>query len=203
MKTKFFISILTILFTSFTLCNAQISNAQEADTDSEAPTISKGLTASVGLNFSNLSGSEADSKMGFYASLGWNSGNSRGWIAQMDVFYSRGGCQADGGDLKMNLDYIGWKIDYLFKTVEDLYLGFGYGMSFCVSAKYNYSGETFDVEDDNFYDMSIPLVARYYFKNNLYVDARYNFGMFPTIGEAKFFGDGCNRGFTASVGIIF
>ncbi|KIA90766.1 porin family protein [Kaistella jeonii] len=134
----------------------------------------------AGMNVSNLSNSTdaAKSKVGFYAGVLMNAPIAEKFSIQPEVLYSSKGAQSDGGDVKLNLDYISVPVMFQYNATPSLYLEAGPEFGFIISAKLKVGGGTMDVKDTfNGFDLGIGLGAGYYFIPSVGINARYVAGV--------------------------
>jgi len=150
--------------------------AQKTPTASSSP-VRFGLKA--GLNISNISNSDLNSKAGFYGGVFANIPVAQDFSVQPEVLYSGLGGKAKGNsNIKLNTDYIAVPVMLQYNLIPNLYVEAGPQFGFLISAKGKGTGASVDVKD-NFktFDFGLGLGAGYYFTQNIGVNVRYTAGI--------------------------
>ena len=135
-------------------------------------TFAQQFGAKAGLNVSNLSNSDLNSKAGFYAGVFMNAPLSSQFNIQPELLYN--GLGAKKGDNKLNLDYISVPVMFQYKATPEFFLEAGPQFGFLVSAKAN----SIDIKDEtNSFDFGLGLGAGYWFTDKIGANARYVAGL--------------------------
>ncbi|SEH32787.1 porin family protein [Chryseobacterium culicis] len=150
--------------------------AQKTSTASSSP-VRFGLKA--GLNISNISNSDLNSKAGFYGGVFANIPVAQDFSVQPEVLYSGMGAKFKANsDTKVNLDYISIPFMLQYNALPNLYLEAGPQFSFLVNSKFKNNSNSADAKDIfKTFDFGIGLGAGYYFTQNIGITARYVAGL--------------------------
>ncbi|MGH1517173.1 porin family protein [Chryseobacterium sp. JK1] len=151
--------------------------AQKTSTSTSTGSARFGLKA--GLNISNLSGGDFNSKAGFYGGVFANIPVAQDFSFQPEVLYSGMGAKTKANsDVKANLDYISVPLMIQYNALPNLYVEAGPQFSFLVNSKIKYRSNSTDGKDlFKSFDFGIGLGAGYYFTQNIGVTARYVAGL--------------------------
>ncbi|RXM38892.1 PorT family protein [Chryseobacterium sp. CH21] len=133
----------------------------------------------AGLNISNISNSDLNSKAGFYGGVFANIPVAQDFSVQPEVLYSGLGGKAKGNsNAKINMDYIAVPVMLQYNLIPNLYVEAGPQFGFLVSAKAKSNGVSGDIKDNlKTFDFGIGLGAGYYFTQNIGVNVRYTAGL--------------------------
>ncbi|MDO5616585.1 MAG: porin family protein [Cruoricaptor ignavus] len=126
----------------------------------------------AGMNVSNVSNSDAKSKVGFNAGVFMNAPIAESFSIQPEVLYNNLG--AKNGNTTLNLDYIAVPVMFQYKATPEFYLEAGPEFGFLVSAKAKNNGNKADVKDGmETFNFGVGVGAGYYFTQNIGINARY------------------------------
>lgn len=133
----------------------------------------------AGLNISNISNSDLNSKAGFYGGVFANIPVAKDFSVQPEVLYSgMGGKDKSNSNVKLNMDYIAVPVMLQYNLIPNLYVEAGPQFGFLISAKGKGNGVSVDVKDNlKTFDFGIGLGAGYYFTQNIGVNVRYTAGL--------------------------
>ncbi|SIQ09656.1 MULTISPECIES: porin family protein [unclassified Chryseobacterium] len=172
------------IFLSLTLIAGTFAFAQSTSTSTDASTpltssskIKFGLKA--GLNVSNLSNMDMNSKAGFYGGAFVNIPVSKDFSVQPEVLYSAAGAKEKGGsNAKLNLEYLSVPVMFQYKALPNLYVEAGPQFNFLIDARLKKSASTGALKNaTQSFDFGIGLGAGYYFTKNIGINLRYNAGL--------------------------
>lgn len=164
----------------------------------------------AGMNVSNIGGKDTDNnknKIGYFAGLAAEYAFSDTWAIAPEVLYSAQGFKVKEGDVTASFkgDYINVPIFAKYYLTDNWSVGLGPQLGFNVSAKVKtkVDGETATQKIDsdlyNSFDFGMGIATSYKITDNLYVDARYNYGFTKVFKDAKNY----NRVFQLGVGYNF
>lgn len=136
-----------------------------------------------GLNFANLTGDAEDNSMRVSFHVGGLAEIklTNKFAIQPELLFSSQGAKFDTNTsekLVYDLSYINIPVMAKFYATPQFYLEAGPQISFIVSAKAKYDGDSEDIKDEfNSTDFGLGLGAGYNFTDNLYAGLRYNAGL--------------------------
>ncbi|PKF75930.1 porin family protein [Chryseobacterium sp. PMSZPI] len=166
------------IFLGLALVAGTFAFAQKTSTNTAASSpVRFGLKA--GLNVSNISNSDTNSKAGFYGGVFANIPVAQDFSVQPEVLYSGMGAKSkyDSSD-KINLDYIAVPVMFQYNALPNLYLEAGPQFGFLVGAKLKTNSGSLDIKDSTkTFDFGLGLGAGYYFTPNIGVNVRYVAGL--------------------------
>ncbi len=135
-------------------------------------TFAQQFGAKAGLNVSNVSNSELNSKAGFYGGVFMNAPLSSQFNIQPELLYNSLG--AKKGDVKLNLDYISVPVMFQYKATPEFFLEAGPQFGFLINAKAKEGSHSLDIKDEtNGFDFGFGLGAGYWFTDKIGANARY------------------------------
>ncbi|MDQ8750732.1 porin family protein [Elizabethkingia miricola] len=140
----------------------------------------------AGGNLSDLTNSDAKSKIGFYAGAFMNAPISSEFSIQPEVVYSQQGAKGKNNafstDSRLNLGYINVPVMVQYNATPDFYLEAGPEFGFLVDAQSKYTaanGQTIKysgTDGYNTFNFGMGLGVGYKFTSNLGINARYTAG---------------------------
>ncbi len=139
-------------------------------------TFAQQFGAKAGLNVSNLSNSELNSKAGFYAGVFMNAPLSAQFNIQPELLYNNLGAKESG--YKLNLDYISVPVMFQYKATPQFFLEAGPQFNVLVSAKAKEGSNSIDIKDEvKGFDFGLGLGAGYWFTEKIGANVRYVAGL--------------------------
>lgn len=149
----------------------------------------------AGLNVSNISNFESNSKAGFYGGLFATIPVAQDFSVQPEILYSGLGAKSKyDSNTKVNLDYIAVPVMFQYNALPNLYVEAGPQFGFLVSAKGKDNNSSVDIKDDlKTFDFGLGLGAGYYFTPNIGVNLRYVAGL-TDIAKDRIGGDSSRNG---------
>lgn len=169
------------------------------------------LGAKAGVNFSNITDSDMDSKTGFHVGVLAEAFLSERFSIQPEILYSTQGAEIknDNSSLKVDLEYINVPIMAKYYVADGFNIQAGPQFGFITKAETK--GEllgvtaTGDVKDDTeSFDFGVNFGLGYELPAGLFFDARYNLGLSKINKESvSWIEDGKNSVFQISVGYKF
>ncbi|UTX49438.1 porin family protein [Chryseobacterium sp. MA9] len=170
------------IFLGLAIITGTFAFAQNTSTDATTPSTSSskikfGLKA--GLNVSNLSNMDMNSKAGFYGGVFANIPIAKDFSIQPEALYSATGAKGKGGDeTKLNLEYLSVPIMFQYNALPNLYVEAGPQFNFLIDARLKKSASTGAFKSaTNSFDFGIGLGAGYYFTKNIGINVRYTAGL--------------------------
>ncbi|MDH5033340.1 porin family protein [Chryseobacterium cucumeris] len=172
------------IFLGLALIAGTFAFAQSTSTSTEAttpstssPKIKFGLKA--GLNVSNLSNMDMNSKAGFYGGVFVNIPVAKDFSVQPEVLYNAVGAKEKGGsNAKLNLEYLSVPVMFQYKALPNLYVEAGPQFSFLIDARLKKSASTGALKNaTQSFDFGIGLGAGYNLTKNIGVNIRYTAGL--------------------------
>lgn len=170
------------------------------------------LGAKGGVNFSNITNSDMDSKTGFHVGLLAEMFLNEQFSLQPEILYSTQGAELMGDHLstKYNLEYVSVPVMAKYYIADGLNLQVGPQFSFLSKAETKGEIEglgsgTINVKDNTeSFDFGVNFGLGYEFAAGVFVDARYNLGLskinkqsLPNVEDGK------NSVFQVSLGYKF
>ena len=162
--------------------------AQNTSTDATPPSTSSkikfGLKA--GLNVSNLSNMDMNSKTGFYGGVFVNIPVAKDFSVQPEVLYSAVGAKEKGGsNAKLEIEYISIPVMFQYKVLPNLYVEAGPQFSFLMDARLKDSEGSLLLKDaTRGFDFGIGLGAGYNITKNIGVNVRYTAGFSDIVNKS-------------------
>lgn len=139
-------------------------------------TFAQQFGAKAGLNVSNVSNSELNSKAGFYAGVFMNAPLSSQFNIQPELLYNGLGAKESG--YKLNLGYISVPVMFQYKATPEFFLEAGPQFGFLVSGKAKEGSNSRDIKDEvKGFDFGLGLGAGYWFTDKIGANARYVAGL--------------------------
>ena len=165
-------------------------------------TFAQQFGAKAGLNVSNLSNSELNSKAGFYAGVFMNAPLSAQFNIQPELLYNNLGAKESG--YKLNLDYISVPVMFQYKATPQFFLEAGPQFNVRVSAKAKEGSNSIDIKDEvKGFDFGLGLGAGYWFTEKIGANVRYVAGL-SDIAKDNEGGDAAkNNGFQVGLNYKF
>ncbi|KAB1232405.1 porin family protein [Chryseobacterium viscerum] len=175
---------------------AQSTSTSTETTASSAPSSSKikfGLKA--GLNVSNLSNMDMNSKAGFYGGVFVNIPVSKDFSIQPEVLYSTVGAKEKGGrEAKLNLEYVSIPVMFQYKALSNFYVEAGPQFSFLTDARLKDDVSSLQLKNaTRGFDFGIGLGAGYNFTKNIGVNVRYTAGLSDIVNKSQRYHYGYDR----------
>ncbi|HLW14891.1 MAG TPA: porin family protein [Flavobacteriaceae bacterium] len=170
------------------------------------------LGAKGGVNFSNITNSDMDSKTGFHIGVLAEVFFSEQFSLQPEILYSTQGAELKGdySTAKYNLDYVSVPVMAKYYVVDGFNIQVGPQFSFLSKAEAK--GEidgigsgTLDIKDNTeSFDFGLNFGLGYQLPVGVFVDARYNLGLTKINKESiSNMDDGKNSVFQISLGYKF
>ncbi|UKB77530.1 porin family protein [Chryseobacterium sp. MEBOG07] len=171
-----------------TFAFAQSTSTSTETTASSTPSKSKikfGLKA--GLNVSNLSNMDMNSKAGFYGGVFVNIPVSKDFSVQPEVLYSATGAKEKGGsNAKLNLEYVSVPVMFQYKALPKFYVEAGPQFNFLMDARLKDNEGSLHLKDaTRGFDFGIGLGAGYNFTKNIGVNVRYTAGLSDIVNKSQ------------------
>ncbi|WP_326983907.1 porin family protein [Chryseobacterium sp. MYb264] len=137
------------------------------------------LGLKAGLNVSNISGGDTNSKAGFYGGAFLNVPVAKNFSVQPEILFNGVGAVSDiDSNMKINLSYISVPIMFQYNALPNLYLEAGPQFSFLAGSKLKYNNYSESANDlVKGFDFGIGLGAGYYITKNIGINARYVAGV--------------------------
>ncbi|MBV8327401.1 porin family protein [Chryseobacterium sp.] len=182
------------IFLGLALVAGTFAFAQKTSTNTAASSpVRFGLKA--GLNISNISNSDTNSKAGFYGGVFANIPVAQDFSVQPEVLYSGMGAKSKyNSSDKINLDYIAVPVMFQYNALPNLYVEAGPQFGFLVGAKLKTNSGSLDLKDSTkTFDFGLGLGAGYYFTQNIGVNVRYVAGL-TDIAKNRVGGDSSKNG---------
>ena len=182
------------IFLGLALVAGTFAFAQKTSTNTAASSpVRFGLKA--GLNISNISNSDTNSKAGFYGGAFANIPVAQDFSVQPEVLYSGMGAKSKyNSSDKINLDYIAVPVMFQYNALPNLYVEAGPQFGFLVGAKLKTNSGSLDLKDSTkTFDFGLGLGAGYYFTQNIGVNVRYVAGL-TDIAKNRVGGDSSKNG---------
>lgn len=169
------------------------------------------LGAKGGVNFSNITNSDMDSKTGFHIGVLAEAFLGEQFSIQPEIIYSSQGAKLknDNSSLKLNVDYINVPIMAKYYVADGFNIQAGPQFGFLTKAEWK--GEfggisaTEDIKDSlESFDFGVNFGLGYELPVGVFFDARYNLGL-TKVNKESISGedDGKNSVFQVSVGYKF
>lgn len=162
-----------------------------------------------GYNLANFGGDVEDNKSlsGFHLGGFVEIPVSEKFAIQPEVLYSAQGVKEDGGDnVKIKNNYINIPVMAKYYATDKLALEAGPQFGFLVKSDTELGPVTVDTKDQfKSFDFGLGIGASYFFTENIYAGARYNFGLSNILDDADAFDDykANNQVLQVSVGYRF
>lgn len=170
------------------------------------------LGAKGGVNFSNITSSDMDSKTGFHIGVLAEMFLSEKFSIQPEILYSTQGAELKGDytSAKYNLEYVSVPVMAKYHLVDGLNIQVGPQFSFLSKAEAKgeidgFGSGTVDIKDSTeSFDFGVNFGIGYEFAAGVFVDARYNLGLSKVNKESlPNIDDGKNSVFQVSLGYKF
>ncbi|MDR4954173.1 porin family protein [Chryseobacterium sp. ES2] len=201
------------IFLGLALIAGTFAFAQSTSTSTEATTpstssskIKFGLKA--GLNVSNLSNMNMNSKAGFYGGVFVNIPVAKDFSIQPEVLYSAVGAKEKGGsNAKLNLEYLSVPVMFQYKALPNFYVEAGPQFNFLIDARLKKSESTSLLKNGTqSFDFGIGLGAGYYITKNIGINVRYTAGLSDIVKTKYHYGydrEGSVRNGVFQVGVNY
>lgn len=201
------------IFLGLGLIACTFAFAQSTSTSTEATTpststskIKFGLKA--GLNVSNLSNMDMNSKAGFYGGVFVNIPVAKDFSIQPEVLYSATGAKEKGvSNAKLNLEYLSVPVMFQYKALPNFYVEAGPQFNFLIDARLKKSESTSLLKNGTqSFDFGIGLGAGYYITKNIGINVRYTAGLSDIVKTKYHYGydrEGSVRNGVFQVGVNY